>query len=537
MQQDSLLDERHIALTIKLLLGENKLVEAEALVDTSCVMQSAQYSLLVYSGKVKYKLAKYNEAQTFFERAVAAAPEKAATYLELALVAIAKADYQNARINLSQAEQRNADQHRLLLLKLKLAEAVNDEIEIQLLLPQVIACESAANPVRIRKLLRIYLKLRQIEEAQQLINQYESSLTSDEILYMRSEIARNNGDAQFALQALEQAISQNPRNTTALASLITLYVDLGEHAKAVQLIDDAIEGDIADVNIYNLFNSLVLPKRLLAKALVWAQSVSAAATPKLQLVAARIRSLVEDDQHLAISELGKQQLKNLTVRRELIKDDLSEFILAEVAGAETMLLVFTGLANKTGMPLRTFDRYLATFNTSVMYLRDTSRLLFNRGITAIAEDFEQTIAYLQQVILQSGAKRCICLGLSAGGFAAIRYGLRLDAVKIICSGSPTNLNAEFLVNDGRARIISNRLQTLPVMERDLKYIVQQHQGRVPIVMYYAAHMPQDKLHATYLSGLPGITLAEIADTDRHDLLKKFEEEGSLYSFIDDLLNK
>lgn len=536
MHKAAVQDLRNTISSVKSLLIDQQLIDAEKLIDSvENAGTTENYIFCMLAAKVKRKLSDDKSAKVYYQQACVLEPQKAAAYIELASICLHQADCEAAARYIDIAESLEPEHSKLLQLRYKLAEIVNDKQAKITLLSQLIDSEAKLNPIRVRKLLQMYLQEKHFDGAQALLDKYKQTLPGDETLLQQAEIAIHLGDAVRAAELLQAAIASNGKNTAALALLIKLYTDIGEKEQAENLLHQIIDSGFADVNIYHLVSSMVLPKLILTKALKWATTLPLEASAKERRVANSIKSLSQHVDDSLTTEGNAEHLSAAPLLRPIVEDDLSEFIMAQLAGADTVLLVFTGLANKTGMPLRTLDHYLASFNTSVIYLRDSSRLLFNNGVASLAGSFDLTVNFLQKTIGQLDAKRLIILGVSAGGFAAVRYGMYLEADKIVCCGAPTNLNADFLVNDGRARIICNRLQILTPEVRDLKPIISQSEKKPPIKLYYGANMPQDKLHAAHLADLTNLSIYEIADTERHDLLKKFEEDGSLRTFLQQLL--
>ncbi len=215
----------------------------------------------------------------------------------------------------------------------------------------------------------------------------------------------------------------------------------------------------------------------------------------------------QNEHELAI--LGQRAPLPGTRRRPLIQVDPScEMQVAAVAGAETALLVFTGSNDALSMPLPLFDSYISPLDLTVIYLKDLSRLRYLRGIGTVGGDYPGTISVLREVLARIGARRICTFGNCAGGFGALRYGIELNAARIITFGAPTHSPHETPEKFEQARNFSRtRLTTrVPAGMSDLRPFLQQHSYHTQIDMFYDADDPRDTLHATHLADQSGVTL-------------------------------
>jgi tetratricopeptide (TPR) repeat protein len=206
----------------------------------------------------------------------------------------------------------------------------------------------------------------------------------------------------------------------------------------------------------------------------------------------------------------------------VVVDPGLEMQVCPVAGAETVLLVFTGSNDTVAMPLPLFDSFLAAWNVSVVYLKDFRRLRFLNGIASIGGDYLATLDALRAVCDGLGVRRLCTFGNCDGGFGAIRYGVELGAARVVAFGSPTHTPPETPARLEQARnFMRRRLATLvPDEMTDLRPIVATQPGRTCIDLFYDADDARDTLHAQHLGGLPGVTLTPRPGQGRRDLLRR-----------------
>jgi hypothetical protein len=98
------------------------------------------------------------------------------------------------------------------------------------------------------------------------------------------------------------------------------------------------------------------------------------------------------------------------------------------ADARANLLVFHGMmTNFGGLPYPMLDRILAALPVNVLYLRDRSPFCFGSGRSTLGATPEETCAAIHDRLRPVAHLPLVTLGASAGGRAAVDFGLRLGA--------------------------------------------------------------------------------------------------------------
>ncbi len=196
------------------------------------------------------------------------------------------------------------------------------------------------------------------------------------------------------------------------------------------------------------------------------------------------------------------------VRPLLAAQPERDVLVAEVKGADTALLVFTGTNDEFSMPLTLLDRYLATLPLTTIYLKDFNRLRFLRGIQSLSDDLPGTVAALREISKGLGVTRVCTTGNCVGGFAAIRYGVELSADRMIAFSPPTWNPREPLTKfeEGR-RFMKNRLEAaVPREMMDLRPVLESRAQAGLIELFYEEEDPRDRASALRLDRLPGVRL-------------------------------
>lgn len=251
--------------------------------------------------------------------------------------------------------------------------------------------------------------------------------------------------------------------------------------------------------------------------------------PAIQNEHLRTGSDVIDDsenifaKHPEVAEPFKGSLAPDMFSRDLVVDIASKDILISPRGdSDTVALVFLGAGDGAMGPIQLFDSYLATAGITAVYIRDFNRLIFTNGVKSLGGDIESSVTGLRKVLKQiGGAKKIIAIGFSGGGMGALNIGIEMDADRIICFSTPTNVNLAVLdtLGDTRAPIFQSRLNKLSAKEYlDVKEQIVRHKYEAPIELYYSRKVAIDRAHAENLGGIPNVKTLQFDTKLGHNTL-------------------
>jgi tetratricopeptide (TPR) repeat protein len=207
-------------------------------------------------------------------------------------------------------------------------------------------------------------------------------------------------------------------------------------------------------------------------------------------------------------------------RPVVAEDKARDVLVAEAPGAKTVVLVFTALNDVMSMPLPLFDRYLAALGVTAIYLKDFRRLRYLGGIASLGTDYPTTVPALRQLCGRLQAKRLCAIGYSAGGYAAIRYGVELAAARIVSFAGDTHMVRDPAARWERGyRLIRERVRAkFDDAEIDLRQVLTARRSSATIELVYPAAWPRDRAQAMHLSGIAGVALHPVTGCDDHNLL-------------------
>lgn len=221
-------------------------------------------------------------------------------------------------------------------------------------------------------------------------------------------------------------------------------------------------------------------------------------------------------------------------QRPLVEDDDGDVVESPKGGSGTTLLVFTGFADGAMVRTEWIDAFCAARNHSAIYLRDFSRTLYMNGVPSLGDNLDAAVEGVARLLESHGTQRLLCLGTSAGGFGAIRYGLRLKAARIMAVSPPVSFRVVDEFGDSRARMFVQRMYSLFGKEEDLDLSrdVAAAGGHSRLDVWFGAQSRTDAAHAQMLDGLPGVTLHPLEGNSEHTVFPDIIENGGFEAFLD-----
>lgn len=197
------------------------------------------------------------------------------------------------------------------------------------------------------------------------------------------------------------------------------------------------------------------------------------------------------------------------------KDDIARDLqIIRKRDADVVLLVFCGLNHRPGMPLPLIHRWLARLPAHLIYLRDFQRLCFLDGIGSLGNR-QSSLTALRRILNSLGPMRLACLGVSAGGFPALRYGLDLGADAVLSLAGMPNLTPEFNSHLRFAGIAARLRDRLPGAELDLRPLYMSA-PRVPRSLFvYGDSNWDDRIQSESMLGVPSAAFLPLANYSWH----------------------
>jgi tetratricopeptide (TPR) repeat protein len=190
------------------------------------------------------------------------------------------------------------------------------------------------------------------------------------------------------------------------------------------------------------------------------------------------------------------------------------------------------------LPLSLIDSVFAEHGLNAIYLRDFGKRAFLRGIAALGDTEEATLARLAQLTAELGAKRTIFMGASACGFSALRYAASMGADFAVSFAGPTATatvydntrvsiwNPDFFLKKLLQREGELQLDLVPLLSRS---------SRTKFLQIYGEDAAEDAKQARRIEGLPGVTLVPVSGVGDHFVVDHMIGDGSFDALLEELI--
>jgi hypothetical protein len=318
---------------------------------------------------------------------------------------------------------------------------------------------------------------------------WECEADSPEAALTSALAAYEQGDGELALSCYRALADRDPENPRWAVGIVRLLEMLGRLDEAINQLNAALQ-------------------RMPADPLLWLVAVDSGFRTLEDATRARVPPVgLEFHAQLAARAPADRRLLRPVVSEEKIHD----VIVAPSIPRAPLVVVFTGTNDTVGLPLPIFDRYLAYVGVNAVYLKDFKRLLYMRGVRSLGGG-DSTLSAIRRLQRQIGSRLLCTIGTSDGGFAAIRYGVWLNAERIISFGGPTHRAPHLDVFPVLRR---RHVTHLPERNVDLRVFLAARPRSSRIALHYGEQMSRDRIHALHLDGLDGVMLHPVAELNDH----------------------
>lgn len=194
-----------------------------------------------------------------------------------------------------------------------------------------------------------------------------------------------------------------------------------------------------------------------------------------------------------------------------------------------LLIVFGGIG---GLPfqLPTFEFLKLTNDLKVnkIYTRDLRQSWYHAGLPGISKNIDETAIFLKGKVQEANPNKVVVIGNSSGAFAAILFGVLIQADVVDAFAPQTIIKDSKLVRNKRRVHEVHRYFESKYF--DLLDTIQSAQSPCRINLYYDVESNLDRFHASRLEALPNVTLHRFRGGG-HRLVRKLRRTGRLYDII------
>lgn len=186
-------------------------------------------------------------------------------------------------------------------------------------------------------------------------------------------------------------------------------------------------------------------------------------------------------------------------------------IKIERTDADTLLIALSGHFNNiAGQDRFAFAEFANKLPVSKIYTKDISFSWYHKGVDGVSANIIDTAEFLVDKIEEMGVKKVALIGGSSSGYAALLFGLLLDADFVYAFCPQTFLDEENRSKAGDSRwekAIEAGEEYFQNEFIDLKKVFETFPDtKTKFRVYFATFDELDKIHADHIEGCPGVRL-------------------------------
>jgi hypothetical protein len=216
-------------------------------------------------------------------------------------------------------------------------------------------------------------------------------------------------------------------------------------------------------------------------------------------------------------------------------DDDSPVLRDYAADSRVLFIAFSGLRRSPGeKPGFSFINITGSLPAKKLFVRDLTKTWYLTGLPGLTRGVEKTAEFFRNEIRSANAARVVMVGYSLGGFAAMLYGMLVDADQVLAFSPQTFVSLRQRIRHGDHRWNRYALK-LPLKTRgkyrDLRSWLAKSRARTKHEVHYAEDSRLDVLHAKHVEGLPNVTLHAHRE-GRHRLVTVLRDSGVLQQMFE-----
>lgn len=193
-------------------------------------------------------------------------------------------------------------------------------------------------------------------------------------------------------------------------------------------------------------------------------------------------------------------------------------------GSRSAILFFGGIAPMMGAVRPSVPPAVRARGLNGLSFADPRRVMTLKGLPSLGADYDETLASLRALLAAWGVERTYVIGMSAGGYPALRYGIDLGVDRILLL-SPGTAPPET-----DSPLVTRLRQQLGPMAVDIADYVRDHGAGVPVIAAWGADNADDAWQAERLAGLPNVELRPVPGVAAH-LVAVNENVEALYDAL------
>lgn len=196
-------------------------------------------------------------------------------------------------------------------------------------------------------------------------------------------------------------------------------------------------------------------------------------------------------------------------------------------GHDVLIISFGGLALRMGMTMFEFNSAIKKLKVDSLFLKDTKRIWYQKGISEEYPTVESVVELLKNYTVNY--RKVICIGNSAGAFAAILFGTLLDIDQVVAFAPQTLLKEEFNMKPWLSELRNMNQQK--IFCNDLKKHLSNTGYSTKIDVCVPKLNPIDYAHSNYIRDLKNINII-LFNTNNHNMAAHIKNTIGLNKFLE-----
>lgn len=205
-------------------------------------------------------------------------------------------------------------------------------------------------------------------------------------------------------------------------------------------------------------------------------------------------------------------------------------------GHARTLFYFTGAARRNLPRIAMLHKTFMDLGCNVVYVRDHQKLWHLGGLAGMPSVDPAGMAQeLLRLHKSLGGSEIFTIGSSVGGYAALRYGLILEAKAAFSFSGFTNIRlTESQISQYSA--VKRLHGHNPKLLADLLELYGEAKLTPRMTLCFGAAHEVDSRQAMRMASVPGTKLIPVPDLAEHDTIKYFQSTGGMPALMKDFLN-
>lgn len=199
--------------------------------------------------------------------------------------------------------------------------------------------------------------------------------------------------------------------------------------------------------------------------------------------------------------------------------------------ADTAVVIFTTMYNNFQFSNAVLDAILSPLGVSRLYLKDTSKYLYFRGVKGLANDLRELPDAILHLLKSKGIRRFAITGFSSGGYPSLYTASRTQPIGYVGYSIYSDLSAEAVIEQPKPFL---RIKHELAPEACLSP-VDMFRGQsisYPFTVYHGGMSAMDTAHANLLRAHDGMEVKCLPDSyheipsyllETGDFIKPFRE--------------